>query len=412
MQANKIADLTSRKQHKHGEGWRDGLIINLAKHPKPILANALIALRQSPEWHGVLAYNEFALVTMQMKPPPWLKHQHNSWSPTPWTDRDDALTANWLQHQDISVNVSVAATAVGTAAKDNSFHPIKKYLTGLEWDGRERIAIFAANYLGAEPSPYHRAVSQKIFVAGVARIIRPGCKVDSVPILEGPQGSGKSSAIEALFAPYFSDDLAELGTKDAAMQVRVAWGIEIAELASMGRAEIEKVKAFVSRRVDRFRPPYGRHVIQVPRQSILFGTTNSDAYLKDETGARRFWPIKCGTIDLKGIERDRDQLWAEAVRLFDADTAWWFTDTATLEWAREEQATRHISDPWQPSVAAYVQSRGDVSVDDVLMSLGVERGRWTQADQNRVARCLKVLGWQRYRGARPQREWRYKPMAR
>src|ERR1700722_16714651 len=111
------------------------------------------------------------------------------------------------------------------------------------------------------------------------------------------------------------------------MQVRVAWGIEIAELASMMRAEIERVKAFITRSVDRFRPSYGRRVIEVPRQSVLIGTTNTDTYLKDETGGRRFWPVRCrDKIDLKKIERDKDQLWAEAVALFDAGTPWWFTD--------------------------------------------------------------------------------------
>src|SRR5262249_23113654 len=124
---------------------------------------------------------------------------------------------------------------------------------------------------------------------------------------------------------------AELGTKDAAMQVRVAWGIEIAELASMTRGEIERVKAFITRKVDRFRPSYGRRVIEVPRQSVfIIGSTNSDAYLKDETGGRRFWPIPCGNIDLKAIERDRKQLWAEAVVQFNAGTPWWIADTDTI----------------------------------------------------------------------------------
>ena len=128
-----------------------------------ILANALIALREAPEWQGVLAYDEFALATMQMKPPPWLIDEDN-WTPRQWTDRDDALTADWLQHQDIDVTVNVAAIAAETVAKDHSFHPIKDYLESLAWDGVERIANFAACYLGAdddalssrgEPLPFH-----------------------------------------------------------------------------------------------------------------------------------------------------------------------------------------------------------------------------------------------------------------
>ena len=389
-------------------GWRAALLVSRKNTPKPLLANALIALRLAPEWRGVLAYDEFALVTIQLKPPPWLKQEDN-WSPKQWTDRDDALTADWLQHQGISVTVNVAATAAETAAKDHSFHPIRDYLENLVWDGVERIANFAWRYLGAEDTHYHRAVSRCLFIAAVARIMRPGCKADYVPILEGAQDKGKSTAIELLFRPWFSDDLAELGTKDAAMQVRVAWGVEIAELASMTRGEIERVKAFITRKIDRFRPSYGRRVIEVPRQSVFIGSTNSDAYLKDETGGRRFWPIRCGgNIDLKAIERDRHQLWAEAVVQYKAGTPWWVTDVDTMGLVRDEQAARYVDDPWQEPIAQFLRSQTDVSIGEVLSNLLIERGRWSQGDQNRVARCLKVLGWERYRGPRPSREWRYR----
>jgi predicted P-loop ATPase len=392
-------------------GWRAALLLSPKKTPKPLLANALIALRYAPEWQGVLAYDEFALATMQLKPPPWLKRE-DDWTPKQWTDRDDALTADWLQHQEISVTVNVAAVAAETVAKYHSFHPIKDYLESLAWDGVERVANFAAGYLGAEDTPYHSAVSRCLFIAAVARIMQSGCKADYVPILEGAQGKGKSTAIALLFTPWFSDDLAELGTKDAAMQVRVAWGIEIAELASMTRGEIERVKAFITRRVDRFRPSYGRRVIEVPRQSIFIGSTNSEAYLKDETGGRRFWPIRCGAdIDLKAIERDRDQLWAEAVAQFKTGIPWWITDTEVVGLVRDEQAARYVDDPWQEPIARFLQSHTDVSVGEVLSNLLIERSRWTQADQNRVSRCLKVLGWERYRRPRPSREWRYRRVA-
>jgi predicted P-loop ATPase len=388
-------------------GWRAALLLSRKNTPKPLLANALIALRHAPEWEGVLAFNEFALVTMQLKPPPWLKHE-DKWTPKQWTDRDDALTADWLQHQDIGITVNVAATAAETVAKDRSFHPIRTYFGGLVWDGEERIAHFASRYLGAKASPYHSAVSRCLFIAALARIMRPGCKADYVPILEGAQDKGKSTAIELLFTPWFSDDLAELGTKDAAMQVRVAWGIEIAELVSMTRSEIERVKAFITRKVDRFRPSYGRRVIEVPRQSVFVGSTNSDAYLKDETGGRRFWPIRCGNIDLTAIDRDRSQFWAEAVVQFNAGTPWWIKDTEIVSLVRDEQAARYVDDPWQEPIAQFLRSQNDVSIGEVLSNLLIERGRWTQSDQNRAARCLKVLGWERYRGPRPLREWRYR----
>jgi predicted P-loop ATPase len=390
-------------------GWRDELLLTPTKTPKPLLANALTALRQAPEWQGVLAYDEFALTTMLMRPPPWSRHKDNNWTPVHWTDRDDILATNWLQHENISINTKVAADAAEAAAKDNSFHPVRDYLNALEWDGTKRIESFTSCYLGAADTAYHRGVSRSMFIAAVARIMRPGCKVDCVPILEGPQGKGKSTAIQTLFEPWFTDDIAELGTKDAAMQIRCAWCVELGELSSMTRGDIEKVKAFITRKVDRFRPSYGRRVIEVPRQAILIGSTNLDIYLKDETGGRRYWPILCeGKLKLADIGRDKNQFWGEAVSEFKAGTPWWLSNDIIAA-AEEEQAKRYIGDAWHESISRFVRTEPSVSIGDVLMSLGIEKSRWTQADQNRVARCLKTMGWERHQGPRPHREWRYRP---
>ena len=180
----------------------------------------------------------------------------------------------------------------------------------------------------------------------------------------------------------------------------------------MSRADIHKVKAFITRKVDRFRPSYGRRVIEVPRQSIFIGSTNQDVYLKDETGGRRFWPVRCESqINLKAIERDRDQLWAEAVSLYDAGTPWWFADGETIAAAREEQAERYVPDPWQESIAKFLAPQDSVSTDEVLMSVGLDKSRWTRADQMRAGACLKVLGWERLqiRDGTGRRVYRYFP---
>jgi predicted P-loop ATPase len=409
----KLFKLNGRGTTGTSADWRSELLVTPTNKPKPLLANAITALRLAPEWQGVLAYDEFQLATMALRPPPWLKNKDNTWESQRWTDRDDALTADWLQHRSIDVNLAVAAQAAEAVAKDTTFHPVRDYLHELEWDGTKRLAQFAETYLGADPksSDYHRSVSRILFIAAVARIMQPGCKHDHIPILEGAQGRGKSTAIDLLFSPWFSDDLADLSTKDAAMQVRVAWGIEIAELAAMQRSEIEKMKAFVTRKIDRFRPSYGRRVIEVPRQSVFIGSTNSDSYLKDETGGRRFLPISCGTIDLAAITRDRDQLWAEAVALFEDGAPWWLSKSDVVQ-AREEQAARYQDDPWQQPIAEYIKDRHDVSVSEILTAALnlLEKARWSQVEQNRVVRCLKALdpSWTRYRGPRPLREWRYR----
>ena len=206
------------------DDWRLDLELTPTKQPRPLLRNAIIALRGAPEWQGVLAYDEFALTTMTMKPPPWPRAQDNTWTPRAWTDHDDVLATNWLQAQSIGVPIAVTTSAVEAVAKDDSFHPVRDYLTRLTWDGTKRVGRFAATYLGAEDTPYHGEVSTRMFIAAVARIMRPGCKHDHMPILEAPQGAGKSKAIKMLFEPWFTDDLAEFGSKDASMQVRSAWG--------------------------------------------------------------------------------------------------------------------------------------------------------------------------------------------
>jgi predicted P-loop ATPase len=335
---------------------------------------------------------------MVMLPTPWERGANGQWTPREWTDQDDVLATNWFHSRDIAVAISVVAAALQAVAQEHAFHPVRDYLDGLEWDGLNRVEGFAANYLGADDSAYHAAVSRCTLVAAVARIFEPGCKADHIPILEGPQGTFKSSVLAVLFSPWFSDDIADLGTKDAQMQMNGVWCLEIAELASMRRADIERVNAFASRLVDRYRPSYGRHVIKAPRQCIVIGTTNSDQYLKDETGARRFWPIQCGRISIDAARRDRDQLWAEAVSLYRDRVPWWLTGAAETAAATIVQGAHYVEDAWAHDIEAFVEGKHIVTTAEILTHLGKP-----------LVSCLRVQGcWrrtQRREGAR--RVWIY-----
>jgi predicted P-loop ATPase len=286
---------------------------------------------------------------------------------------------------------------------------VRRYLESLQWDGTERTQHFAHDILGAGDTPFLRSVSAAMLIAAVARAMDPGCKVDTIPVLEGEQGILKSTAIGILFRPWFTDDIAELGTKEAADQIRKTWCAEIADLAGFKRADIEKIKAFTSRRVDTFRPAYGRSVIEAPRQAVMWATTNETEWNKDPSGARRFWPIACGRIDIKRLERERDLIWAEAVNWYRKGEAWWLTDAETQRLAREEQEQRQISDAWDDRVETYVAKRGDVSVGEVLQEcIGLEAGKWGQTEQNRIARFLRRKGWKRrFVGPKGQQKWRY-----
>ena len=392
--------------------WREELI--RAKptpaHPQgniyPVLANAITALRHSPEWQGVLAFNEFLLTPMAMKPAPWGPVSNTA----TWSDHEDRLTAEWLQRKGILVDVATAAQAAQTVSKDRSFHPVRQYLESVAWDGVNRLDTWLTTYLGVEDSNYARAVSARWLISAVARIYRPGIKADCCLILEGPQGSNKSTALKTLAGLYFADELADLGTKDSVLQTQGVWIIELSELDSLSRAEVGRIKAFMSRTTDRFRPPYGKRLIESPRQCVFAGSVNHSSYLRDDSGGRRFWPVACGRIDIDGLASDRDQLWAEAKARFERGCVWWLETTELVDIAAVEQADRYEGDPWEEVIARWAEDRRSVSIGEVLSRcLDKPQGLWTQVDKNRVARCFRALGWERYRERQGARlEWRYR----
>jgi predicted P-loop ATPase len=382
--------------------------------PLACLANVITALRYAPEWQGVLGFNEFALRVVSRKPAPWAGARPDA----NWTDNEDSLTADWLQHEGIFVGVEVAGLGVQSVARDFKFHPVRAYLKSLRWDGIRRLDIWLSRYAGAQQSRYIAAVGARWMTAAVARIYEPGIKADCMLILEAKQGALKSTLFKtlAINPDWFTDEIADLGSKDAAMQTAGVWIIEVGELDSMSRAESGKIKAFMSRTTDRFRPPYGKHVQAAPRHCIFGGTVNHANYLKDETGARRFWPVACGKIDIDLLTADRDQLWAEAVVRFSIGEKWWLDTNELNEAATIQQAERYDGDAWDDLISAWLakpEQRYDgtghpilpftstpqaVTVTDILNhAIGKRQDQWTQGDSNRVARVLKSMDWERFR---------------
>ncbi len=388
--------------------WTADLITTLKGRPAACLENALVALRSAPEWTDVLHFNESSLQVTAKSSPPWDSRA----VPFSWRDDDDVRAAAWMQRNGIMVSQEIAGQAIQTVAREHGFHPIRDYLDPLKWDGVKRIDDWLTLYLGADPSDYVRAVGAKWLVGAVARVYQPGCKNDTCLILEGPQGGLKSTSLRTLTGDeFFADDIADLGSKDSVLQTRGVWIIELAELDAMTKSESSRIKAFMSRQVDRIRLPYGRRVIEAPRECVFAGTVNLDTYLKDETGGRRFWPVKVGKIKLEELKRDRDQLWAEARARYMGGEKWWFDSLAVCVAAAAEQQNRYDADPWQGSVDEWIRTRGYVTVEQILeLCLEKPKKDWHQPDKNRVARCLKALGWERYqkRLDNGTREWRYR----
>ena len=328
--------------------WRKELIVNENDRPLAILANAITALRSAPEWCQVLAFDEFSQRVTTLRNVPW-------GSVNAWTEQEDRLCADWMQHHGLRIGINDAAAAVETVARDSLYHPVRAFLELLKWDRIPRLDDWLTLYLGAEPSNLTRAFAARWLISAVARIYKPGAKADCCLILEGGQGTYKSTAIRILGEPWFTDDVPDLGSKEAGFATLGNWICELPELDAISRPEMSRVKSFLSRSVDHFRPPYGRRYIDFPRQCIFAGTVNHAEYLRDETGGRRFWPVSVGKINLAALERDRDQLLAEAVDRFLRGENWWL-DSTLNEAAVKEQDARYLSDDWEPAIAKWLNA--------------------------------------------------------
>ena len=403
-------------------------IVNKSGDVKPLLANSMTAIKEAPEFAGVLAYNEFSLYTTTKEAAPWQKT-----GGTNWTDHDDSKLAEWLQRRGVCVNTQTAAEAAQAVARENSFHPVKNYLNGLTWDGTERIDDWLTTYLGVASTPYSRAVGPRWLVSAIARIFQPGCQADYTLVLEGAQGKLKSTALRTLAGDeYFTDHISDLQSKDARLDLHGRLIVELAELSSVRRSSVQTVKNFLTARFDNFRPPYGRRTEMVPRSNVFAGSVNDAQYLSDETGNRRFWPAKCGEIKIAKLAEDRDQLWAEALTRYDAGRGVWWLDKDELEdLAREEQEERYEPGVWDdiiiawldqperrsawidnpdfrpndPSSTAPAKIKIDVdpfdastyervTVNDVLIhAVGKNVDQLKQPDRNQVTRCLTHAGW-------------------
>jgi predicted P-loop ATPase len=281
------------------------------------------------------------------------------------------------------------------------FDPVRDYLDGLQWDGKRRLDTWMTTHLGAEASDLNRAFGRLMLVAAVRRARQPGCKFDQIIVLEGREGTNKSTAIETLAGKENFSDQTILGVDDRQQQeaMRGVWLYEIADLAGMSKADVDKVKAFASRTSDRARPAYGRQRIDVPRRCVFIATTNDDSYLKSQTGNRRFWPVKTGKIDLKGIRDDRDQLWAEAAQI-DATGMPLALPQSLWAAAGAEQDRRRDYDPWDDILAgvrgAIIEGEERISTAELFgVNLNMVPEKRSDAAAKRLGHCMQRLGWER-----------------
>jgi len=348
--------------------------------------NVLRVLERHPDLANICWYDEFLGRIMTAGPT----------GDREWSDADDVrLTASLQRDLGISrTKVSHVRAAVIGHAMSRVRNCAREWIASLKWDGIERIAAFFPDSFGAPDTAYSRAVGRNFWISMVARVFRPGCKVDTMVILEGGQGAGKSSVLKAIAGDWFTVQHESITGKGFFEVLQGKMLVEIAEMDAFGKAEVTRVKQVVSTEVDRYRESYGRYAKDHPRHSIFVGTTNKDDWNRDETGARRFWPIRCvGAIDLQAVGRVRCQLFAEALAALNGGATWWEMPDAET---KAEQDARREEDPWTSAVEEWLGDiyRQEVLVEDILTDcIQLRRGDQGKVQQMRVGSILRGLGW-------------------
>lgn len=373
--------------------WRDRYARNLRDAVIPNLANVLVALRHCPDLHGAFALDQMAGQIVVRRPlPPAGDGPPRPGGDRPMVDEDVAAMTVVLQgHELPTIRSSLVGEGINLVATENAFHPLREEIESVQHDGRPRVDRWLVKYLGAENTEYAREIGRMFLISAIARVYAPGCQADHALVLEGPQGGSKSTACAIIGGKYFSDQLPDVTSKDASIAVSAKWIIEIAELNAMRKAEVDDLKAFITRRSEIYRPPYGRSQVERPRSCVFIGTTNeTSGYLRDASGGRRFWPIKVGRIDVDALRQDREQLLAEALALYRSNKKWW-PDRSHAELLAYAQESRFEVDAWEDEIREYCNGRKSVTLPEVYGSIKLETRQVGTRERRRIIAIITRL---------------------
>ena len=325
------------------------------------LHNLILILENDPKLKGVAAVNLLRAGPVMLSRPPWdTRKGPVPEGGEPWRDADNAGLRWYMETAWHLTGKDKIQDALDLVREKNSFDPVRDYLTGLVWDGVERLDTMLVRWMGAEDNRYVRAVTRKWMCAAVARAMNPGCKFDNMLVLVGPQGIGKSNLAFALSRGWFTDSLGRMdSSKDSYERLAGVWIAEVAELAAAKKAEVEDIKNFISKREDTFRRAYARENGVYKRRCVFYGTTNDVEFLRDRTGARRFWPVEVTGFNhgvLHGLEDEVDQLWAEAVVRWREGEVLWLDNEDEWALSREAQESHTAVDEWVDEIQTYLDT--------------------------------------------------------
>lgn len=384
------------------EDWMSRLDCDVKGRILCTMPNIAIILNHDKDLQNIV-YNEMRGCIDIIGEVPWFRSRNG------WGQTDLACFELYLERKYALYAPNKCKDALyAVLSSERRYHPVCNYLDALTWDGTERLDTLLVDYLGAQDTEYVRTVTRKAFTAAVARVYQPGIKYDTILVLCGAQGIGKSTLFSKMGGKWYSDSMtiADMKDKTAAEKLQGIWMMELSELAGLKKVDVETVKSFLSRTDDQYRAPYGTYVEAHPRRSILVATTNTmDGFLRDITGNRRFWPVMVKGNGKKKVWDLTDemvgQLWAEAyMRYRNGETL--YLDSAVEQEARFHQRMAMESDPRQGLVEEYLESRGRERI--CLMELwceclGKERQDMKRADAFELEAILRQIGgWEVYSG--------------
>ncbi|MCS4486357.1 virulence-associated E family protein [Staphylococcus americanisciuri] len=357
--------------------WEETLEITSKGTFKASIPNIEIILRNDPNVKGKIAFNEFTKQIECLGKVPW----KTSNKTRQWQDGDDSSLRSYIEKIYDIHHSGKTKDAIVSVALQNAYHPVRDYLSTLSWDGIPRLERLFVKYLGVEDSEVNRVATRKALTAGVARVMEPGCKFDYMLTLYGPQGVGKSAILKKLGGAWFSDSLVSVTGKEAYEALQGVWLMEMAELAATRKAEVEAIKHFISKQIDRFRVAYGHYIEDFPRQCIFIGTTNKVDFLRDETGGRRFWPM---TVNPERVEanwskltqNDIDQIWAEAKHYYEKGEEL-FLNPELEKQMREIQSSHTEDSPYVGIIDEFLKTKIPSNWNDLRI---FDRRRFYQGD--------------------------------
>lgn len=405
------------------DAWRAALVCTKTGEYRATPHNLALILERDPALQGLFNLDEFANRIIFTRNPPWGIRCADEIA-----EQDAFEAAAWLGQPltySIASKPAQVAEAIEAVARRHRVHPVRVYLNATIWDGIERIPTLFSAYFGAEVNDYHQDVALSFMLSAAARIFDPGCKVDQMLVLEGPQGAGKTRGVRALFGgdDWYVDCQRSPAEKDFYQDIVGKWAAEIGEMTSFSKADYNKVKQTITAQADVYRPSYGRYSRTFKRQCVFIGTVNNDAWQRDPTGGRRYLPVRVGAVNVDALLAVRDQLWSETVVRYRRGEPWWCTPAR----AGDEQDQRFQDDSWTEPILHWLLGKEDArnyenlrlcardkhghvtecTVTELLLhAVHVDLARHDLNGQTRAGVIMSRLGWKKYRPIRlGSRQW-------